>query len=293
MQLLDGAMVAKEVKADLLRKVENKLADGQRAPHLAAILIGDHPASASYIRNKILSCTEAGFDSTLVTRSASITEEELIDIVKDLNQNPLIDGFIVQLPLPRHIDATKILLAIEPSKDVDGFHPVNIGRMVLGLPTYIPATPLGILKLIERYQIQTQGKHVVVVGRSNIVGTPVSVLLSRKAYPGNATVTLCHSKSDDLKNICRHADILIAAIGSSRFIKEDMVTDGAVIIDVGMNQVVDPAAKKGYRLVGDVDFEKVAPKCSYITPVPGGVGPMTVCALMMNTWLAYIKKIYG
>jgi methylenetetrahydrofolate dehydrogenase (NADP+)/methenyltetrahydrofolate cyclohydrolase len=210
-----------------------------------------------------------------------------------LNINPDIDGFIVQLPLPRHINDTRILLAIDPKKDVDGFHPSNVGRMVLGLPSYVPATPLGILKLIEYYNIPTESKHVVVLGRSNIVGTPISVLLSRKAYPGNATVTLCHSKSLGLKEITQKADIIIVALGATQFIKADMIKMGAVVIDVGMNQIPDSASKKGTRLVGDVDFDAVAPKVAYITPVPGGVGPMTVCALMINTWEAYNKSIYG
>ncbi len=290
---MDGVLVAKTIKSDLLREVAIKKATGIRVPHLAAILIGDHPASASYIKNKIKSCAETGYDSTLIAKSATIEENELIDMVEGLNENSSIDGFIVQLPLPKHIDDNKILLCIEPRKDVDGFHPANVGRMVLGLPSYIPATPFGILKLLEYYQIQTEGKHVVVVGRSNIVGTPISLLLSRKAYPGNATVTLCHSKSADLKELCLQGDVLIAAIGMARFITRDMVKPGAVVIDVGMNQIVAPETKKGYRLVGDVNFEEVAPICSYITPVPGGVGPMTVCALLMNTWLAYTKKIYG
>ncbi|MDZ4707361.1 MAG: tetrahydrofolate dehydrogenase/cyclohydrolase catalytic domain-containing protein [Saprospiraceae bacterium] len=293
MHLMDGVLVAKTIKSDLLREVAIKKATGIRVPHLAAILIGDHPASASYIKNKIKSCAETGYDSTLIAKSATIEENELIDMVEGLNENSSIDGFIVQLPLPKHIDDNKILLCIEPRKDVDGFHPANVGRMVLGLPSYIPATPFGILKLLEYYQIQTEGKHVVVVGRSNIVGTPISLLLSRKAYPGNATVTLCHSKSADLKELCLQGDVLIAAIGMARFITRDMVKPGAVVIDVGMNQIVAPETKKGYRLVGDVNFEEVAPICSYITPVPGGVGPMTVCALLMNTWLAYTKKIYG
>jgi methylenetetrahydrofolate dehydrogenase (NADP+)/methenyltetrahydrofolate cyclohydrolase len=293
MQLLDGVLVAKQIKSDLLREVENITSAGRRAPHLAAVLIGDHPASASYIKNKIKSCVEAGFESTLITRPDSIGESELLGIVQQLNENPAIDGFIIQLPLPGHINDNNILLHINPSKDVDGFHPTNVGRMVLGLPAYIPATPYGILKLIEYYQIPTEGKHVVVIGRSNIVGTPVSVLLSRKAYPGNATVTLCHSRSSDLKEYCLQGDILIAAIGIPHFIKSDMVKTGAAIIDVGMNQIPAPNSKKGYRLVGDVDFDHVSPQCSFITPVPGGVGPMTVCALLMNTWLAYSKKIYG
>ena len=293
MQLLDGVLVAKTIKADLLVKVKMARSHGRRAPHLAAVLIGDHPASASYIRNKIKSCADAGYESSLIHHSAAITEDELLSIIDGLNKNIDIDGFIVQLPLPRHMDDTRILLAIDPKKDVDGFHPTNVGRMVLGLPSYVPATPLGILKLIEYYKIPTESKHVVVLGRSNIVGTPISVLLSRKAYPGNATVTLCHSKSEGLRDITLKADIIIAALGATHFVKENMIKEGAIIIDVGMNQMTDPATKKGTRLVGDVDFDQVATKCSYITPVPGGVGPMTVCALMINTWQAYNKSIYG
>ncbi|HNT21595.1 MAG TPA: bifunctional 5,10-methylenetetrahydrofolate dehydrogenase/5,10-methenyltetrahydrofolate cyclohydrolase [Saprospiraceae bacterium] len=293
MQLLDGVLVAKKIKADLLQLVKAEQDKGKRVPHLAAVLIGDHPASASYIKNKIRSCAEAGYESTLIHRDSSITKEGLLEIVDGLNRNEAIDGYIVQLPLPRHIDEQEILLAIDPKKDVDGFHPMNIGRMVIGLPAYVPATPLGILKLIEHYRIPTEGKHVVVIGRSNIVGTPVSLLLSRKAYPGNATVTLCHSKSTDLAEMSRKADILIAAIGTPHFVKADMIKDGAAVIDVGMNQIADPASKKGHRLVGDVDFEGVSRKAAYLTPVPGGVGPMTVCALMINTWTAYTGKIYG
>ncbi|MEP7267004.1 MAG: tetrahydrofolate dehydrogenase/cyclohydrolase catalytic domain-containing protein [Saprospiraceae bacterium] len=293
MQLLDGVLVAKTIKADLFEKVSLAKAQGKRAPHLAAVLIGDHPASASYIRNKIKSCAEAGFDSTLIHKPDTTTEDEVLNIIHDLNRDDKIDGFIVQLPLPRHIDDNKILLAIDAKKDVDGFHPMNIGRMVIGLPAYIPATPLGILKLIAFYKIPTEGKKVVVLGRSNIVGTPIAVLLSRKAYPGNATVTLCHSKSENLGAIVKEADIIIAALGATHFVKKEMVKKGAVVIDVGMNQIADTTTKKGTRLVGDVDFESVAPKCSFITPVPGGVGPMTVCALMINTWLSFNKEIYG
>ncbi len=293
MQLLDGVHVAKTIKAELLVKVKMARTHGRRAPHLAAILIGDHPASASYIRNKIKSCAEAGYESTLIHHPADITEVNLLHIIEGLNHNDDIDGFIVQLPLPRHIDDTCILLAIDPRKDVDGFHPLNVGRMVTGLPSYIPATPLGILKLIEYYKIPTEGKNVTVLGRSNIVGTPISVLLSKKGYPGNCTVTLCHSKSVGLNDIIRQADIIIAAIGANHFVKAGMVKNGAVVIDVGMNQIVDSNTKKGTKLVGDVDFDQVASKCSYITPVPGGVGPMTVCALMINTWEAYNKSIYG
>jgi methylenetetrahydrofolate dehydrogenase (NADP+) / methenyltetrahydrofolate cyclohydrolase len=292
MQLLDGTYVAKHIKSVLYSRVLEAKNDGRRPPHLVAVLIGDNPASASYIRNKIRSCAEAGFDSTLLHRPESTSEAELLGIIKELNENQAVDGFIVQLPLPRHINDDTILLAINPTKDVDGFHPTNLGRMMIGLPCYIPATPLGILKLIEHYQIPTEGKKVVVLGRSNIVGTPVSLLLSRKAYPGNATVTLCHSKSVNLAEITREGDIIIAALGASHFVGPDMVKPGAVVIDVGMNQIPDPENKKGYRLVGDVDFQRVAPICSYITPVPGGVGPMTVASLLINTWEAYQKSIY-
>lgn len=293
MQLLDGALVSQIIKSDLLNKVTEAKNNGLRAPRLAAVLVGNHPASTSYIKNKIKSCADAGFDSTLIHKEDNITEIELIDIINGLNHNDMIDGFIVQLPLPRHIDDTAILLAIDPKKDVDGFHPMNLGRMMIGLPAYIPATPLGILKMIEYYKIPTEGKKVVVLGRSNIVGTPISVLMSRKGYPGNATVTLCHSKSTYLETITKEADILIVALGASLFVKENMVKEGAVVIDVGMNQIIDNSTKAGTRLVGDVDFENVAPKCSYITPVPRGVGPMTVCALMINTWQAFTKSIYG
>ncbi len=293
MQLLDGALVAQIIKSDLLSKVNEAKDPGHRPPHLAAVLVGNHPASASYIKNKIKSCADAGFNSTLIHKNENITEAELIDIIHMLNEDDKIDGFIVQLPLPRHIDDTKVLLAIDPKKDVDGFHPMNLGRMMIGLPSYIPATPLGILKIIEHYQIPTEGKKVVVLGRSNIVGTPISVLMSRKSYPGNATVTLCHSKSTDLESITKEADILIVALGATRFVKSNMVKEGATVIDVGMNQITDATTKSGTRLVGDVDFDLVAPKCAYITPVPRGVGPMTVCALMINTWQAYNKSIYG
>ncbi len=293
MQLLDGLLVSKSIKTDLLSKVRLVTESGRRAPHLAAVLVGDNPASASYIKNKIKSCAEAGYESTLIHKPSTITESELLEIILALNENDEIDGFIVQLPLPRHINDQTILLAIDPKKDVDGFHPMNVGRMVIGLPSYVPATPLGILKMIEHYKIPTDGKKVVVLGRSNIVGTPVSILLSRKGYPGNATVTLCHSRTVGLADYTRAADMIIAALGATHFVKEDMVKEGAVIIDVGMNSLPDVNTRKGYRLVGDVDFENVAQKCSYITPVPGGVGPMTVCALMINTWDAYHHTIYG
>ena len=293
MQLLDGKLLASQIKQELALEVASLAAAGKKIPHLAAILVGDDPASQVYVRNKVRSCEEAGFSSTLIRRPADITEEELLGIVHDLNNNPEIDGFIVQLPLPRHLDEHKITLAIDPTKDVDGFHPVNLGRMAIGLPCYLPATPFGIVEMLRRYEIPTAGKEVVVVGRSNIVGTPMSLLLSRKGYPGDATVTLCHSRTNDLAAHTRRADILIAAIGRAEMITADMVKEGVVVIDVGMNRVEDPSAPKGARLTGDVDFAGVAPKSSYITPVPGGVGQMTVVSLLLNTLRASKKEVYS
>lgn len=292
MELLDGRQLAKTIRAELAEKVQSMIDGGGRAPHLAAVLVGDDPASQVYVRNKVRSCEKVGFESTLIRRAADISEEELLAIVSDLNQNDSIDGFIVQLPLPGHINEERVTLAIDPAKDVDGFHPVNFGRMAQGLPCYLPATPAGIMEMLRRYQIPTEGKEVVVIGRSNIVGTPMSILLSRKASPGNATVTLCHSRTRDLAEHCRRADILVAAIGRAEFIKADMVKEGAVIIDVGMNRVEDAGTPKGYRLTGDVDFNDVSSKCSYITPVPGGVGQMTVVSLLINTLKAYQKSVY-
>lgn len=293
MKIIDGRSLSKEIKSEIKLDVDKFVQSGGKVPHLAAVLIGDDPASQAYVRNKIRSCEEAGFESTLIRKNSSISEEELLDIVDQLNENEDIDGFIVQLPLPDHIDETKVILAIEPRKDVDGFHPVNIGRMAVGLPSYIPATPMGILTMLERYDIETEGKNVVVIGRSNIVGTPMSILLSRKAPWGNATVTLAHSRTKDLAKVVQEADIIIAAIGIAHFITADMVREGAVVIDVGMNRLDDDSAKRGYRLVGDVDYDEVAGKASYITPVPGGVGPMTVTSLLMNTLKAARKEIYG
>lgn len=293
MKIIDGRSLSKEIKSEIKLDVDKFVQSGGKVPHLAAVLIGDDPASQAYVRNKIRSCEEAGFESTLIRKNSSISEEELLDIVGQLNENEDIDGFIVQLPLPDHIDETKVILAIEPRKDVDGFHPVNIGRMAVGLPSYIPATPMGILTMLERYDIETEGKNVVVIGRSNIVGTPMSILLSRKAPWGNATVTLAHSRTKDLAKVVQEADIIIAAIGIAHFITADMVREGAVVIDVGMNRLDDDSAKRGYRLVGDVDYDEVAGKASYITPVPGGVGPMTVTSLLMNTLKAARKEIYG
>lgn len=290
--ILDGKQLSKTIKSEITKEVAQMKAIGKRAPHLAAVLIGDDPASQVYVRNKVRSCEQVGFKSTLIRHDASISEAHLLNIVEDLNNDPDIDGFIVQLPLPKHIDEQKITLAIDYKKDVDGFHPMNFGRMAQGLPSYLPATPYGILQMLDRYNIPTAGKHCVVVGRSNIVGTPISILLSRKAKVGNCTVTLTHSQTQNLADEVRRADIIIAAIGIADFIKADMVKEGAIVIDVGINRVETPSAKEGYILKGDVDFERVATKCSFITPVPGGVGPMTVISLLMNTLKAANKEIY-
>lgn len=292
MQIIDGKLLSETIKQEIAREVTAMVNAGQKRPHLAAVLIGEDPASQAYVGSKVRSCEQVGFQSTLIKRDASISEQELLEIVKSLNDDPSVDGFIVQLPLPKHIDETKVTLAIDPKKDVDGFHPVNFGRMAQGLPCYIPATPFGILQMLERYNISTDGKHCVVVGRSNIVGTPISILLSRKARIGNCTVTLTHSRTKDLPAETRRADILIAAIGIPEFVKGDWVKEGVVVIDVGINRIEDPSAKKGYRLVGDVAYDEVAPRSSFITPVPGGVGLMTVTSLLMNTLKAAKKEIY-
>ncbi|HMR44422.1 MAG TPA: bifunctional methylenetetrahydrofolate dehydrogenase/methenyltetrahydrofolate cyclohydrolase FolD [Saprospiraceae bacterium] len=292
MTLIDGKQLAQTIKSEIAEEVEKIKKQGGKVPHLAAVLIGNNPASEAYVGNKVKSCEEVGFHSTLIRRDADISQEELLRIISDLNQNPDIDGFIVQLPLPARIDEQEITLAIDPKKDVDGFHPVNFGRMAQGLDCYLPATPFGILQMLERYNIETSGKECVVVGRSNIVGTPMSLLLSRKAKVGNCTVTMTHSRTKDLAAHCRNADIIVAAIGIPNFIKGDMVKEGVVIIDVGINRVEDSSKKSGFRLTGDVDFESEAPKSSFITPVPGGVGPMTVTSLMMNTLRASRKEVY-
>lgn len=288
MILIDGKKVAEEIKLELKAEVDVLRAAGKKIPHLAAILVGENPASMAYVNNKVKSCADAGFVSTLIKKEGNISQEELLKVVEELNQNPDIDGFIVQLPLPKHIDELTVTMAIDPAKDVDGFHPVNFGKMAQGLPCFLPATPYGITLLLKYYNIDTVGKNVVVVGRSHIVGTPMSILLSRKG--ADATVTLTHSRTKNLNEIIVQADIIIAAIGIPHFIKADMVKEGAVVIDVGINRVEDDTAIKKYKLVGDVDFENVAPKCSYITPVPGGVGPMTVVSLMKNTYLAALNK---
>ncbi len=291
--LLDGKKLAGEIKSEIKERVDDIKNMGKRPPHLAAVLVGDNPASQAYVRNKVRSCEQVGFDSTLIKKSDTISEEELLNVIEELNDREDIDGFIVQLPLPDHINDEKITLAIHPAKDVDGFHPANFGRMALGLDAYLPATPNGILEIFKRYEIPTEGKHCVVVGRSNIVGKPMSILMGIKGAPGNCTVTLVHSRTKDLKAETLRADILIAAIGRPDFITADMVKEGAVVIDVGINRVDDSTRKRGYRLVGDVDFENVSAKAEYITPVPGGVGPLTVASLISNTLKAYLKEVYG
>ncbi len=292
MQLLDGKKLSAEIKDEIKFEVEKLKKQGGKIPHLAAVLVGNDGASETYVASKVKSCEYVGFKSSLIRKPGTVSEKELLKVVDDLNRDNDVDGFIVQMPLPKHIDEQKITLAINPAKDVDGFHPINVGRMALGQPAYICATPFGILKLLEKYNIQTAGKHCVVIGRSNIVGTPMSILLSRNANPGNCTVTLCHSKTKDIKSYSSKADILIAALGKPEFVTADMVKEGAVVIDVGITRVPDSSKKSGFTLKGDVKFDEVAPKCSYITPVPGGVGPMTVTALLGNTLKACRKEVY-
>jgi len=289
-QLLDGKLLSKTLKEEIKAEVDAIKEQGLRAPQLSAVLVGHNPASESYMRNKVRSCDFVGFDSELLRRPEEVTQEDLLQLIDHLNKDDKVDGYIVQLPLPDHIDEQEILLAIDPSKDVDGFHPYNFGCMAQGMDCFLPATPYGILLMLERNGIETSGKNVVVIGRSNIVGTPISILMSRKTNTGNATVTLAHSRTKNLKEICQRADILISALGKPFFITHDMVKEGVVIIDVGINRIDDLTKKSGSRLVGDVDFEKVGPKASWITPVPGGVGPMTVTALMMNTLKAFGRK---
>lgn len=283
MELIDGKKIAAQIKAEIAEEVAAMVAEGKRRPHLAAILVGHDGGSETYVAHKVKACEECGFTSTLLRFEDTITEQELLDRIADLNANPEIDGFIVQLPLPRHISEQKVIEAVDPGKDVDGFHPVNVGRMSIGLPCFVSATPSGIMELLARYSIETSGKRCVVIGRSNIVGKPVASLMMQKSNPGNATVTVCHSATPDIKDLCRSADIIIAALGRPGFVTADMVKPGAVIIDVGTTRVADPTRKSGFRLRGDVDFDNVAPLCSYITPVPGGVGPMTIVSLMRNT----------
>lgn len=292
MTIIDGKATAAAIKQEIADEVKRMTDAGQRPPHLAAILVGHDGGSETYMANKVKACEMCGFKSTLIRFEDDVTEETLLKQIEAFNNDPEVDGFIVQLPLPRHIDEQKITEAIDPRKDVDGFHPVNVGRLTIGLPCFKSATPAGIMDLLERYDIETRGKHAVVLGRSNIVGKPVAILLMQKHNPGDCTVTVCHSRTPDIKEICREADIVIAALGQPEFVKADMVKEGAVVIDVGTTRVPDPTRKSGFRLCGDVDFESVAPKCSYITPVPGGVGPMTICSLMKNTLLARKGELY-
>lgn len=290
MKLLDGKATAAQIQEELRAAVQLRKQAGQKIPHLAAILVGNDGGSVSYVTAKVKACEAIGFESTLIRYDETVPEDILLEKVESLNQDRSIDGFIVQLPLPKHIDELKITQAIDPKKDVDGFHPRNIGNMILNLPGFLPATPAGILELLRRNQIETEGKNCVIIGRSNIVGTPLSIMLGRNSNPGNCTVTLAHSKTRNLKALCQEADIIIAAIGRPNFVTADMVKEGVVIIDVGTTRVNDPSRERGWRLVGDVHFDEVAPKASYISPVPGGVGPMTIASLMMNTLKAMELK---
>ncbi|MBN2746233.1 MAG: bifunctional methylenetetrahydrofolate dehydrogenase/methenyltetrahydrofolate cyclohydrolase FolD [Bacteroidales bacterium] len=289
MKLIDGKLISEQIKKEIATEVAQLIDNAPRGPHLAAIIVGSDPASMTYVAAKERACKSVGITSSVYNLAEQTTEKELMQLIDFLNEDSEVDGFIVQLPLPTHLDEQKVINAIKPEKDVDGFHPINLGKMVLGIDTMVSATPNGILELLSRYKIETAGKHCVVIGRSNIVGTPVSILLSRKGYPGNATVTLCHSQTPKLADYTLAADILIVAIGKPEFVDESMVKPGAVIIDVGIHRIDDSAKSSGYRLVGDVDFNSVSKKASYISPVPGGVGPMTIAALLMNTLKAYKK----
>ncbi len=291
MQLIDGKATAAAIKAEIAEEVKTMVARGGKQPHLAAVLVGHDGGSETYVKNKVKACEQCGFKSTLIRFEDDVTEEELLQCVDKLNKDEDVDGFIVQLPLPEHIDEQKIIMAIDYKKDVDGFHPINVGRMSIGLPCFIPATPLGILTLLQYYDIEMTGKKCVILGRSNIVGKPMAQLMMQKQY-GDATVTICHTSSKTLKDECRQADIIIAAVGKPDFVRADMVKEGAVVIDVGTTRVPDASRKSGFRLNGDVKFGEVSPKCSYITPVPGGVGPMTICSLMKNTLAAAKKEYY-
>ncbi|MEP6583835.1 MAG: bifunctional 5,10-methylenetetrahydrofolate dehydrogenase/5,10-methenyltetrahydrofolate cyclohydrolase [Ginsengibacter sp.] len=290
MKILDGKLASQAIKEDLKNKISGLQDTGKKLPHLAAVLIGNNPASETYVASKVKSCSEVGIISTLIRFEESISEDELLSSIKGLNDDIDVDGILVQLPLPNHITEEKVIYAISPEKDVDGFHPVNVGKMVLGFPSFISATPYGILLLLKHYEIETSGKSVVVIGRSNIVGTPISILLSRNNESGNATVTLCHSRTKNIKELCNNADIIIAAIGKAGFVTEDMVKEGAVIIDVGINRIKDETKKSGFALAGDVDFKSVSIKAGYISPVPGGVGLMTIAALLMNTYRACVER---
>jgi len=284
MEILDGKKVSQAVKDQLKIDVAQLFTEGKKVPHLAAILVGNDGASETYVASKVRSCEEVGFKSTLIRFDADISEHILLEKIQELNDDPDVDGILVQLPLPKHISDEQVINTIDPDKDVDGFHPVSVGRMVQGMPTFIPATPHGIMLMLEHYKINTAGMHAVVIGRSNIVGRPMSILLSENKNPGNCTVTLCHSKTKNIAELCRNADVIVAALGRPGFVTEDWVKEGAIVIDVGITRVADPTKKSGFRLRGDVDYENVAPKCSWITPVPGGVGPMTIAALLNNTF---------
>ncbi len=292
MQLIDGKAISEQIKQEIAAEVAERVARGEKRPHLVAILVGHDGGSETYVANKVKACEVCGFTSSLIRFESDVTEETLLAEIERLNNDTDVDGFIVQLPLPRHINEQRIIEAIDYRKDVDGFHPINVGRLSIGLPCFVSATPNGILQLLKRYSIETSGKKCVILGRSNIVGKPMATLMMQKAYPGDATVTVCHSRSKDLVEECREADILIAAMGQPHFVKADMVKEGAVVIDVGTTRVPDTTRKSGFKLTGDVKFDEVAPKCSYITPVPGGVGPMTIVSLMMNTLLAGTKAVY-
>jgi methylenetetrahydrofolate dehydrogenase (NADP+)/methenyltetrahydrofolate cyclohydrolase len=293
MQLIDGKQISEQLLGEIALEVQDIISKGGRAPHLAAIIVGQDGASLTYVNNKVKSCERVGFKSTHVALPENTTEEELLAEVRKINENPEIDGLIVQLPLPKHLSADKVIQTIAPEKDVDGFHPINVGRMALSMPTYISATPNGILELLKRYKIETSGKHCVVIGRSNIVGSPMSILMYQNSYPGNCTVTVCHSRTQNLEEITKSADILIVALGKPEFVTANMVKDGAVVIDVGIHRIEDSTKKSGFRLLGDVKFDEVSPKCSYITPVPGGVGLMTIASLLTNTLKAAKKEVYN
>ena len=286
MIILDGKKTSNDIKAEIAESVKEIVANGSRPPHLAAVIVGDDGASLTYVGSKVRACKRVGFESTLIKLPETISENELLDKVNELNNDENIDGYIVQLPLPKHIDSQKILMAVNADKDVDGFHPTNFGKMALSLPTFISATPFGIMELLKRYNVETSGKHTVVIGRSDIVGRPISILMSQKSNPGNSTVTLAHSRTKNIEELTKQSDIIISALGVPNFVKEDMVKDGAVIVDVGITRVADNS-QKGYKIVGDVDYKNVSKKSSYITPVPGGVGPMTIAMLLKNTLLAY------
>jgi methylenetetrahydrofolate dehydrogenase (NADP+) / methenyltetrahydrofolate cyclohydrolase len=290
MQILDGKKAAQAIRDDLKIDVAQLAIEGKKVPHLAAILVGNNGASETYVAAKVKACEEVGFRSTLIRMEEETSENRLLEQIEDLNTDPDIDGILVQLPLPKHIAEQKVINAIDTDKDVDGFHPVSVGKMVQGLPTFIPATPHGIMLLLEHYKIETKGKHAVVIGRSNIVGRPMSILLSGNANPGNCTVTICHSNTKNLKDYCLQADIIVAALGRPEFVTADMITDGAIVIDVGITRIEDSSKKSGFKLKGDVQYETVAPKCAWITPVPGGVGPMTIAALLKNTFRSCLQK---